>query len=131
VAPWGKRPGEPGDALRLPQALRDWLASAAERELRETARKLALKLDLTRSGAGAPRKRQRKPGAGHPPSLTFQEITRAQKIFRRELRRRPALKTVKRKAVLDHLRPLLKLKRNVSDDTLSRHVIRPVLSKHN
>jgi hypothetical protein len=70
--------------------------------------------------------RMRKKGGGRKPILTSDEITRGREIFCRELAADPRL-WKGRAAEVARLRPLLKLKRKVGDDTLLRHIIRPVL----
>jgi hypothetical protein len=109
--------------LQLPERLRDWLNSPQERALRELARQLAVKVDLTPPRPKA--KRTRKKGAGAKPRLTPEQIEHGRKVYRRELKKDGALK--KHDAALTHLRPLLNLA--VSDTTLLRHIIRPVLSE--
>lgn len=117
------------ERLRLNERLREWLNSPEERELRERARGLGVKIDLSAPPA---RKQQRlklgrRKGAGRPQSLRPEQIARAQEILRSQLKEFPTLK--KHSAALVHLKPLLKL--DVSDATLLRHVIRPVLSIKN
>jgi hypothetical protein len=87
---------------------------------------------LTPDFAGTPlgppleRVRQRKAGAGRPPKLTKEEIARGRALFRDALAQNPLLRKG-RDAAVALLRGLLKLKRKVGDDTLLRHIIRPVL----
>ena len=77
-------------------------------------------------------KRTRKKGAGHPPALTDDEITRGREIFRDVLRKKPTLRKAKRIDQVRQVKKALKLGRQVSDDTYLRHIIRPVVGrKHN
>jgi len=69
-------------------------------------------------------KRTRKKG---PYKLTADEITTSQEIVRRALRKNPKLARRNRDDLAEHFRPLFKLKREVSNRTLWRHIIKPVI----
>jgi hypothetical protein len=60
-------------------------------------------------------------------SLTDAEITSCQEIVRAELRKYPKLARRKGDDLAEHFRPLFKLKRKVSNRTLRRHIIEPVI----
>jgi hypothetical protein len=91
------------------------------------ARQLTLKVDLTPPPNLNPKK-SRKKGGGRRPRLSDKEIARLQRAYGRMVKRDPTLK--KQEPALAELRPLLpESKRNVSDPTLLRHVVRPVLTK--
>jgi hypothetical protein len=110
---------------QLDQRLSDWLDSPQERALRDTARKLALKIDRT---PPKPTPKIKKKGAGGPPpKFTPYEIAHLQDKYRSALKGDAALK--KQEYALEYLRPLLPRKASVSDSTLRRHIIRPVLPK--
>jgi hypothetical protein len=103
---------------QLDQRLSDWLDTPQERTLRDMARKLALKIDLT-----PPKTKKKKPG-GPPRKLTPDEIVHLQDEYRSALKD-PALK--KQEAAFDYLRPLLPRKVSVSPSTLRRRIVLPVL----
>ena len=104
---------------QLDQRLSDWLDSPQERALRDMAGKLARKIDLT-----LPKAKKKKPG-GPPLKLTPDEIADLQDAYRRALKDDVALK--KQEAAFKYLRP--RLPRKVSESTLRRHIILPVLPK--
>jgi hypothetical protein len=114
-----KQPKPPDERLRLPEDLVDWINSPKERELRERARGLGIKVDLSPPTA---RKRKRKKGKqGRPPKLAPEEIVRG----KQELLDHPRLKT--REQQLGRLRKALnKRKSDVSDSVLLRDIILPV-----
>jgi hypothetical protein len=74
-----------------------------------------------------PPKRTRKKGAGHPRVLTDDEITRGQNIVRSALHKSPKLARRTVDDLVEHFRPLFKFKREVSDRTLWRHIIGPLV----
>jgi hypothetical protein len=74
-----------------------------------------------------PPKRTRKKGAGHPRWLTDDEITRSQNIVRRALRKSPKLVRKTNDDLTEHFRPLFTFKRKVSDRTLWRYIIGPLV----
>ena len=76
-----------------------------------------------------PPKRMRKKGAGRPRALTNEEITRGQKIVRSALRLRPKLARKSNDDLVEHFRPLFKFKRKVSDRTLWRYIIGPLVGR--
>lgn len=74
-----------------------------------------------------PTKRKRKPGGGRKSSLTDEEAMEARQRYQRAASRDPKLR--KHEAALEWLRTRLpKAKRDVSPETLKRHIIRPVLA---
>ena len=121
---------KPGPSLR--QAFDRLRAKPEKDDLRQ-----AFEIDLTPREppplpTKPPPKRMRKKGAGHPPALTDDQITRGREIFRDLLRENPKLRKAKRIKQVRQVRKALKLGRQVSDDTYLRHIIRPVVGrKHN
>jgi hypothetical protein len=104
---------------QLDQRLSDWLDSPQECALRDMARKLALKIDLT-----PPKTKKKKPG-GPPRKLAPDEIAHLQGKYRSALEKDAALK--KQEAAFEYLRPLLPRKVSVSPSTLRRRIVLPVL----
>jgi len=76
-----------------------------------------------------PLKRTRRKDAGQPRALTDDEITRGQEIVRSALRKRPKLARKSIDDLAKHFRPLFRFRRKVSDRTLWRHVIGPVVGR--
>jgi hypothetical protein len=113
--------------LQLGERLREWVRAPKEKALREQARRLALKVDLTPPKAKS--KKTRKTGGGRNLALTQEQITRLQEVFRRELDKDAKLKTYTMAA--QRLRRLLPkdaaMKRSLR--TLIRHVFKPVLAE--
>ena len=76
-----------------------------------------------------PLKRMRKKGAGRPRALTNDEITRGQNIVRSALHKSPKLARRTVDDLVEHFRPLFKFKRKVSDRTLWRYIIGPLVGR--
>jgi hypothetical protein len=75
-----------------------------------------------------PAKRKRKPGGGRKLELTAKETMKMRQRYKRALQRDPELR--RHKVALGPMRGWrTKAKRAVSDSTLRRHVIRPVLDE--
>jgi hypothetical protein len=118
----------------VPEKLHDWIDSLAERELRAIALQFAQPNDLTPAQRPV---RRRRPGAGAPRRLTPEEITEGRELLRRALRKHPTLRKRKSRADMLELlqrwlkrKRMVKTKRNVvSEDTLVRHIVGPVLGR--
>ena len=124
----GEKPGKPD----LRQAF-DKFGEMPVPSLRQVFDKLG-EIDLTPPAPLAlptkpPPKRMRKKGAGRPRALTNEEITRGQKIIRSALRLRPKLARKSNDDLVEHFRPLFKFKRKVSDRTLWRYIIGPLVGR--
>ena len=76
-----------------------------------------------------PPKRMRKKGAGRPRALTDDEITRGQRIVRSALLQSPKLARKSNDDLAEHFRPLFKFKRKVSNRTLWRYIIGPLVGR--
>jgi hypothetical protein len=114
------------------QVQRIW-RSPRRRELHEQLRQLTplrqqLQLHtLVRQLDQPPARRRRRPGGGRRTRLTDQEAMELRQHYQRALRREAKLR--KHEAALGWLRTRLpRAKRDVSDETLRRHVVRPVLA---
>jgi hypothetical protein len=140
-----------GDWLpQLSEQLRRWLDAPEQRTLRdqvqrvwgspqgralhEQLRRLTLLRQqqqlptLVRQLDQTPAKRKRKPGGGRKPELTAKETKKMRQRYQIALRRDPELR--RPKVALGPMRDWLpKAKRTVSDSTLRRRVIRPVLDE--
>jgi hypothetical protein len=122
----GEKPGKPD----LRQAF-DKFGEKPVPSLRQVFDKLG-EIDLTPPAPLAlptkpPPKRMRKKGAGHPRALTDDEITRGRRIVGSALLQSPKLARKSNDDLAKHFRPLFKFKRKVSDRTLWRHIIGPLL----
>jgi hypothetical protein len=117
----------------LRQALDPLREKPEKNDLRQAFDKLG-EIDLTPLAPPPPAlptkpKRTRRKDAGQPRALTDDEITRGQEIVRSALRKRPKLARKSIDDLAKHFRPLFRFKRKVSDRTLWRHVIGPVVGR--
>jgi hypothetical protein len=119
--------------LQIDDRLCEWLDGPQERQLRQKMRQLSLRVDLSppwpsyKSPPQQSHKRQRKKGGGRKLSLTPRQIAAGQTLFRRALRKNLLLE--KADAAVEYLGPRLK-RFGVSEPTLLRHIIRPVLRQN-
>jgi hypothetical protein len=101
------------------------------KEVLERSRQVGEWLDKLEAPAPPPGKvkRKRKSGAGRPRELTPAEIEQGRQIVREDRRKNPK-RWKTGEAAMARLHELFEPKRAVSDKTLLRHVILPVLGQN-